>query len=137
MKIEWKNDLIGGVILSVFSISGNAVYSDPRLNSIFPNILTLFVFAVVLTYSIRALRTTITNNPNPKTAFFYLGFEVTLSCAIMLTIAFIPYDLYIGFPINFFFILSDLLSVFISGIILTPVLWMFRSLIFHRSSATA
>ena len=137
MKLEWKNDLIGGVILSVFSISGNALYADPHLNSIFPNILTLIVFAVVLTYSIRALRTTITNNPNPKTAFFYAGFEVTLSCAIVLAIAFIPYDLLRGFPINFFFILFELVSIFISGIILTPVLWMFRSLIFHRSSATA
>ena len=137
MKLEWKNDLFGGVILSAFSISGNLLYADSHRNSIFPNILTLIVFAVVLACSIRALRIAITNNPNPKIAFFYVGFEVTISCAIVLTIAFIPYDLFVGFPIHIYFILFDLLSVIVSGIILTPILWIFRSLIFHSSSATA
>ena len=137
MKLEWKNDLIGGVILSVFSISGNALYADPHRNSIFPNILSLIVFVVVLACSMRALRTAIINSPNPKIAFIYVGFEVTLSCAIVLTISFISYDLFIGFPFNIYFILFDLLSVIVSGIILTPVLWIFRSLIFHSSSATA
>jgi hypothetical protein len=125
------------VILSVFSIFGNALHGDLHLNSTFPNILTFIVFAVVLTYSIRACRIAITDNPIPKIAFVCVVFKVTFSCAIVLTIAFIPYDLIIGFPINFIFVLFALLSVIVSGIILTPVLWIFKSLIFRNSSATA
>jgi hypothetical protein len=137
MKLEWKNALLGGVILSVSSILGNVLRGDPHTISTFPDFLTLIVFAVVLTYSIRACRVTITDDSNPKKAFIYIGLKVSLGCAIVLTIALIIYGLLIGFPLWFVTLWFVPLSVFVFGIILLPVLWMFRSKIFHGLSATA
>jgi hypothetical protein len=137
MKPEWKNGLLGGLILSVFSISGNAFRNDSHLVNLFPDVLAFIIFAVVLFYSIRACKSKIVDSPNPQRAFTIIGMKVTLGCAIVLTITLTIYELLIGFRIWLGFILFVPLVVLVVGLTLTRILWTFRSKIFHDSSATA